>query len=218
MQIKKKKIAIILLVMSVPIFLIGLLFKELNIQWIAILIIYIASIFFSRSNAENGILYLGFLISFFVFLLGRNTLYLFRGEAWYYDLENYRLGEIICLNIYISLFILFISFQLFKMKTSFSDGGKDEYFEYCKKNVNIFNFTRILFYITVPFVLIVNVEVSIFGMTHIYAREIFVSSIPWVFRKIAQANSMLFWIILSVLPSKKKLMPMVVVFFRSIWW
>lgn len=212
MQIKKKKIAIILMVMSVPIFLIGLLFKELNIQWIAILIIYIASIFFSRSNTENGILYLGFLISFFVFLLGRNTLYLFRGEAWNYDLENYQIGEIICLNIYISLFVLFISFQLFKIKNSFSDGGKDKYFKYCKKNMNIFNFARILFYVTVPFALIVNVEILTYGMTHIYAREIFVSSIPWVFRKIAQANSMLFWIILSVLPSKKKLMPIVGVF------
>lgn len=210
MNIETKKYNLFIpLLLSVCLYFIGLVSGMNNILWSAVIVLFFASCKMAGHFKEKGILYILFLISFFVFLLGRNTLYVIVGFRWAYIYDK-DYGVLICSSLFLSLITIYFVFYYFQSNSIVSK--KNFYEAYPEKTERIFRLTKKLFLLTIPFVLLVNLERGIYGLTHVYASESYHSVMPFAFKKIAQMNPMFFYIILGTFPSKRKLFPLAALF------
>lgn len=203
-----RKFAYIGSAFSFFIFLLGLALDDLNVQWVAILIMFTVSLIFAFTDKKDGLAYIAFLIAFFTFLLGLNTFVMLSGDNWYAGYK-YHVANVICNNIFLSLSVLFWSYTFYRERKKRKKLSSIEQFDgYAQRNHHVFEKSRQLFYISLPFCLAINLEKANFGLTHIYGTGNFVSSFPWIFQKLALITAIAYIISLAALPSHKEILPM----------
>ena len=186
--------------------IIGFFTHNLNVMFISVLLIYVFNVYVVF-HSENTALYLGFLFTFFIYLLGRYLTLMLQGKNWYEGF-SFSSASCICICLYISLLAVSIGFELS------SKGGKkyldiedtNAINEYINENYGVRYVSKYLFYFTLVFAIVENLESAIFVQANTYLSlyTSFASTLPSFVHKLAGANDLSLCIFLSTLPSVKE--------------
>ena len=190
----------------VVLFIIGLAVDSLNILFISTMIVYVFMVLYAYDKQDATML-LGFLITFFVYLLGQYFTLWLSGEVWYDKFEK-PVMIVIMKCLFLSLVSVFVGFVFSRKKSKGSKMSlESSYTQYAESNIFIKKISCTLFYITIIFDIIVNLEPAIFVQqgTYLDLYTDYTSQLPTVVHKIAQSNKLLFCVYLTTLPSKKEL-------------
>lgn len=193
---------------AVPISLIGVAIgitaTNYFIIWISILLLYVSLVFYVLKNRDTTIVFAGFLITFFTFLMGKYGIQTLMGEIEPV-FDNAIFAEE-SMYIYISLLSLFVGYGMFRKRRKLTAGtfDDDNLTNYIKATREIGVYSRYLFYICIAFSIVVNIDIASRTFGNIYSLAAINSRMPFVIQKIAQMSGMLYWIFLSTLPNSKK--------------
>lgn len=194
---------------SILFFCYGFIENSFNTIFSAILLLWVNNILYCLDNISDRIVMFFFCISFFTFLLGKYFFDMLSGVQWWASFPEDVTAHTL-LSIYISLLFIFIGSFLFEFlikvtrntyntkvaKAGFSDNTD-------LKN-SIRKISRLMFYITFLFALLVAMEKAIYVQSNGYIAlySDFSSRMPFVIRKIAETNSIFLFIYLSTFPKK----------------
>lgn len=172
--------------------------------WTSILLIYAILAYYTIKNSDVMIVFGGFLVTFFTFLIGKYGFQVINGKL---DpiLENaFFVKESI--YVYISLISLFIGYSIFKRRRKLTEGieSNDALERYVKSTRTVGIYARYGFLICIVFTIIVNLDIASRTVGRIYSLVSIASRMPFVIQKIAQMSGMFYWIFLSTLPDSKK--------------
>ena len=202
----KKIIRSISIVLSILIFMIGILKLDCNLLLISVLLIFLTMIIYSYNEKENELILLAFLISFFTFLLGKYTIYFFSGVDWQKDFSNV-INVHIQICLYISLMGIFIGYYITnnKRKKSFINKNKEYDIEIDDNIQPIRKASLILFFVTLIFKMIVIFNKIIFVRNHSYLALYteYEPNLPLIIMKLSEINTFLIYIYLATLPTKR---------------
>lgn len=204
-KIINKIMMLMLIVSSIPIFLTGIISDAPNVAFTAILMLFIGIVIYSISMKERALLMLFFLITFFVFLLGKYAVLMITGQIWWDSLEIIN-HTLLCL--YISLFCVFGGFYFSKTFSKQKKyNNKQTSNNFYNVNENIIKVIKMLFFCTISFKLISVLEKVIFVQNNSYLSLYteYKSRLPYLFTKVAEANTFIFYTLLSTMPSKSTL-------------
>lgn len=81
----KKILSFTLIIFSLPIMLAGILFSNFEIMMLADFVLWTGTILFALDNLKKRIIYLVFISTIFLFLMGRPIFMILSGKTW---LEN----------------------------------------------------------------------------------------------------------------------------------
>lgn len=200
----KAKIRLIFIVISLFVFLLGLFCNNFKIIYLSVLLLYFNVIVYAYRQKENGLIYFIFLISFFTFLLGSYTVNMLFGKDVSFGFsDSVNIHIQICL--YIGLLGTYIGFRIANKK---SIKQKDIYdIEKDNNIISIRKCAKILFFITLicKFIVVFERILSVQTHSYLYLYTEYVSKIPMLITKIAEANTFLMCIYLATMPNKKEL-------------
>lgn len=203
-----KYIPMILVVISIVI--IAIFYENITLSYIAVIMIFIASIIFCLQNIKKRILLFLFMGCFFIFLMGRQVVELIETGKVVYIFSN-AISMHIIRTLYISLLSMLVGFYLV-----------EKYVKECKENKNIkvlnYNITKeelksklqkyskIIFFIGWAINIILILEKAIYINEHSYLEYVksFTSYIPYVIRIIANTRTIAFFIFIATMPNKKE--------------
>lgn len=175
-----------------------------HVIWVSILAIYAVLVWYTVRSGDSTIIYIGFLITFFTFLLGK---YGFQAVVGRLDpmLENSIFVKE-SIYVYLSLISLFIGYNVFRKKRRITDSiiGSGALETYINSTRMIGIYAKYFFLFCVIFSFIVNVDIASRTFGTIYGLNTISSRMPFVVQKIAQMSGMFYWIFLSTLPDSKK--------------
>lgn len=175
--------------------------------------VWLLSVYYASRDLRKRVLYLVFLISFFILLMGGHFVYEYFGmELRYYIGDEYYKHSNICLLI--SLIALFIGFYL-TTKTRFKKSRNQvrrntiSVFTNLKTNNNthtIRKASKWLFYATYVFWIYTVANVASFVLTNSYLSYYveYESSAPFLVKAIASMTPYFYYLFLATLPSKKE--------------
>lgn len=191
--------------------LMGFLLKDLNILLVSIVIIFIHNILYTCEKFYNRIVFFGFNVSIFVFLVGRmivSKLFEFNNQIVGYFGTNFHSDDIvfkILVLLNLTLFFLFLGFKIpektvdniFKKKSQQSDIGMI----YTLRNVSCIVFL-ISFVLRIIY-LIEAIKVSHNSGYFSYFSS-FQSSLPFPIVMISEMMPIAFFCYLATIPNKKR--------------
>ena len=210
---------------SIIIFLLGVIGGYTLFMSIGILLLWVSAFLFALDNLKERIFFVAFLVTFFTFLLGRTV------AQMLYDFTNYhQFSEDIVVHtnicIYLALVSLYAIFALI-CRYSFSIGNfklgmnrylqdnEERYFSIEYESVR--KVSKLLYYVTFPFSILIAVEKAIFvsvsGYSEYYVS--YASIFPYVFTKLADVCLVSFFIFLATMPSKKEVRFPVLLYFMN---
>ncbi|WP_339250626.1 O-antigen polysaccharide polymerase Wzy family protein [Paenibacillus sp. FSL P2-0136] len=206
----KKVIHIISALISINIFLLGLLLIDYDLLLLSILLLLVGNLFFGLTNVRY-ILFFIFNICMFVFLISRPFVSMMRGgEWWQVGSEHATLSALI--SLYLSLFFMYIgAFCLDKIiliKTNDYSMVKDlqpiELEHPFMKNLQ--NISMIIFYIAVLASFIEGWEKIIFMQSHTYTQYYisYQTSQNFIVKGLIQLMKPSLCIFLATMPNKNK--------------
>ncbi|WP_455537646.1 O-antigen polysaccharide polymerase Wzy family protein [Terrisporobacter sp.] len=211
----KKYIQYTTLLFSLPMFIIGCCFSNIDVILLSVCFIFINNIIYSIQKFSERIIFFAFNISFFIFLIGRLCIKrLTSYEDVYNKFSQYGLdfadNDIalhIVIVLFISLLFLFLGYSLFKEK--FDEKNKKP-MRIKKINDNdrkkIATVSKLIFYLTYIFSVMVYIDkaryASAMGYEGLYAS--YSSSLPSFFTKISEMTAISLFVYLGTLPTKKK--------------
>ena len=201
----------------VVLFLIGIAVDSLNVLLVSTMLVYGCMAVYAY-NKQDATVLMGFLVTFFVYLLGQYVTLWINGEVWY-DKFDRHVMKVTLSCLFISLVSVFVGFVFSKHNSKNSKMSiMSTYNEYTESNILIKKISGTLFYITIIFDVIVNLEPALFVQqgTYLDLYTDYTSQLPTVVHKIAQANKLLFCVYLTTLPSKKEMkMPCILYLFSN---
>lgn len=201
---KIKASSFIALIITFVLAFVGRLFENYYIIWLSIIVFYLVFFLYSIKQRDKTIVLMGYLISFFVFLLGRYVIQFFCGRIEPFLEKEVFLEESI--YAYLSLAFLFIGHTIFEKKRKITDSKENQLYliDYNKSTKKIGAISRQCFYICVIFSLVYNMDMAIQSIGNIYTVSSAVSRMPFFLQKIGQMSNMFYWCFLSTLPSRNK--------------
>ena len=205
MKISKQMFpCILMLLISFFGMLTGTAVYNFYITWLSILVLFFALVCYVLKKGSNTIVFAGFLITFFTFLLGRYEIQTLNGKL--VPLFEDELFNEECIYVYVSLLSLFLGYVFFKKRSWLTENNHKygNLINYIKSTKKIGTYSRFLFFVFVAFSIIVNMEIASRTVGNIYSLAATSSRLPFVVQKIAQMSGILFWIYLSTLPDSKK--------------
>ncbi len=172
-----------------------------------VFILWLDGIVYSLMNMnKNGALFC-FLISFFIFLIGTELLERFK----LHEIETVYSSELNFhaeLLLFISLLALFIGYYLSgKVKIYKPRNNSTIKREYnTRKCLAVQEVSRVLFFLTFAFNLFTLMDIVLFVFKHGYISfyASYVSSVPYIIKKIGDMCLICFWIFLATMPEKRK--------------
>lgn len=205
---RKKIETIIVSLITIIIFALGTLIKNINLMFAATLILLL--VLFMYAIKRKALVLTMFLISFFTFLMGGYLIDLATEKEMINEFTlELNMHMILCL--FLSLIGILIGTFICKNKTEkFNNYNIEKDYKIYKIKIA----TKILFYITFLFNAITIIEKVIFVQTNTYLElyTSYTSKLPILFTKIAQMNDFLFYTYLSTMPSKSEIKKPVILY------
>lgn len=207
---RKQVLSIFCLLLGILIEMIGLQAVEISLQNYGVLLVFLASIFYCLDDFYDRIVYFAFMMCFFTFLLGRTISYMLLGKEDNYGFSDAIIGHTnLCLTI--ALVSLLIGYVIAKKGTrrkgkKLDDNIDDDAIYHSIKYQNMRLVSKVFFYATLPFDLLVGFEKFIFVQTMGYAQFYvsYRSRFPYVFVKLGDASIVAFYLFLATFPEKKE--------------
>lgn len=180
------------------------LFKPATLMMVLVLLVWSNGLIYSLLDLEKRGAMCAFLISFFLILIGRETLEIFglHEVELKYSIEINRFAESLLL---ISLLAIYMGFLLAKHLTF--DGRCEIENNYnSQKYVSVRLVSRILFFLTFAFNIFTVLDIVLFVVRHGYITYYtsYVSGVPYLVKKIGDMCLICFWIFLATMPEKKE--------------
>lgn len=202
-----------ILFFSIAIFVIGVLFSNLNVILVAICSMLLHNLLYSCEKFSERIIFFAFNGTFFTFLIARLVVkpltgYYDKYNNNYYglDFENEQVVLKIFISLFISLFFLFLGYILIKNNKKLKFKKIKNFGNSTVKNISFVS--MILFYFTYIFNLLVLWDkarfTSNFGYTELYSS--YTSSYPIWVNKLAEMCPSALFVFLGTLPTKRKSM------------
>lgn len=184
--------------------LFGMFFPE-KMLIILILVVWSNGLLYSVENLEKRGALFAFLISFFLILIGRQTLETFglhEVEIEFSDELNRHAEKLMLISL-VSLFIgyYFANRYTFGRKKEIREFDYNSSLYICVQNVS-----AVLFYLTFAFNIFTVLDIVFFVIKHGYIAlySSYVSSVPYIIKKIGDMCLVCFWIFLATMPKKRK--------------
>lgn len=197
------------ILLSVLLFLIGITFKSIEPQIIAIFLMLINNIQYSVKNFKKNIVFFCFNITFFIFLIGRIFVsFVFKYKenlrgVYGLDFKEFSYINVTTVCLFISLLALFIGYTLCKkLKLNLKiNNKKDE-----QLTIYIRKFSLIFYYFCIIFRLIIVWEMKNASISEGYFDTFttFKSSLPSILQVFANMYDVALFYYLSTMPTKKK--------------
>lgn len=204
----KIKITDISLISTLLIFFIGYITTDFNIMIISSFALFVNNIIFSLME-KRKIIFLIFNCTFFLFLIGRPIIALFKGYIWWSIGTSTASMIFAVTSIYFSLIFLYIGarvgsiqFTCAALKADFSDIHSKQQVLIC----NIQLITEIIFYLSLICFFIEGYQVILFMKTHTYVQYYtdYVINQPAIIKAMIQLMTPSMCVFLATFPSKKK--------------
>lgn len=214
----KKILSFTLIIFSLPIMLAGILFSNFEIMMLADFVLWTGTILFALDNLKKRIIYLVFISTIFLFLMGRPIFMILSGKTW---LENSLEASFFSiLSIFISLFFLFIGVLIAERSMKFikpKQNSKKNSPEYKEFLFAMQNFALILFYFGMACYFIMELEKLSFmnGREYEDYYMLFETTMPLIVRVIAGMAKPALALFLVTRPSKFKTFIPLTLFFIS---
>ncbi|MDE5415844.1 O-antigen polysaccharide polymerase Wzy family protein [Alkalihalobacterium chitinilyticum] len=202
----------LILILSLGLFIIGLLFSDPYVLLISVLIIILQNFWYGFEKFYERIIFITFNATFFIFLLGRIIV----SEYFNYNVNNSNLfglaffdAEVvnhILISLYISLLSLFIGFH-FVQKFFSQNSTVKEKIKYKTGYLEAFRiFSKYFFYFTVIFRLMYLYEAISVSNTEGYYETFatFQSQMPLIFIILSNMYDVAFFAFLATKPRKKE--------------
>ena len=213
-RFKAPNISIILMIaISIPqvvLCVLGYIASSPDVLFFAVVYAWLALVYVSIKVVPLSTMPILFCISFFTFLIGKNVLAILSGKVWW---EGF--SRTIAIHT-CSLLLIAITFLLFGLLISASFVPKNRQVKAIgnENTKNVRSIASLLFYFTIIFKLIVELETGVFVVQNSYLAlyTTFQSKLPYVFHKIAETNAFFFFIFLVTYPTKKQSRHPVIIF------
>ena len=196
---------IVLCVINISLLLVSLLVPNSTMITL-VFVIWLDGVAFTLEDLhEKGALF-GFLMSFFLLLIGAELLERFglhEVESEFPNEVNLH-AEFLLL---ISLIVLFIGYAVSgKVKIGNSPRDRIERDYHSRIYMTVQEVSKALFFLTFAFNIITVMDIVLFVVRHGYIMfyTSYVSSVPYVIKKIGDMCLICFWIFLATMPEKKK--------------
>ena len=202
-----------LIIIFEMLFIIISLIHNVDILFLLSFIIWINLMIYALMNIKNRIIYLSFLVTFFVFLLGGQVVY----EYFGYRLPHY-CGDLYYRHMNIALIISLVTLQigymlgerLIKKRNrnilNIEVVSNERYLYLNYKYKVIRNVSKVIFYVaSIPWIALM-VEKAIFVQNTSYYElyTSYVSSYPYIVLKLAEIAPIMLFIFLATMPTKKE--------------
>ena len=171
----------------------------------AILLLWSNMVIYSLSDIENNVALFAFLISFFTFLIGRETLERFglhTIESVFSEELNTHAENLLLISLVV-IFTTYACSQSIKVKTH----ARNTQIDYDSiKYKSIREASKWIFYGTYLFDLYSIVEIIFYVLRHGYAAFYtgFTTNVPYIIGKVGDMSPIAFWVYLSTMPDKKE--------------
>ena len=201
----KTGVSIIGTLITLIVLFISMLKNDVYICWLAILLLFVIIVYYTVKESDAPIVFQGFLISFFVFILGMYLSQIITGDLQSIFSDDIFLKESV--YVYISLLTILIGYAFFKKKrVIFKKYNERSLKNYRRSTKKIGSYSKSIFFICILFSIAVNIDVASMTIGNIYSFNRTVETrMPFIFQKIGQMSGMFFWIYLSTLPEKKQI-------------
>lgn len=189
---------------SLAVFGIGHVIDRYNIILVGVLLMLLSNLIYGFASAKKRVFFLVFNFTFFVFLLGRPTVSMFRGnEWWYFESSAVHFALNAC---FLSLMALQIGTAMFErlhrpIKRPPSNPRWEE-----SKNESVQVVSLCLFYLAMFFYLVMELEKLLFmrGREYTDFYIAFASQMPFLIRFLSGLMKPALCIFLSTLPKKSR--------------
>lgn len=212
----------LMLLFSITMFILGLVFSNLNVLLISICSVLFHNVFYALEQFSTRIIFFAFNITFFTFLLGRIITKPLTGfydpynnNFYGLDFNNVDTIRFIFISLFISLLFIYIGYSLVKdkgIKTSWKYSGR----------LNVYKvafFSKYLFYFTFIFNVVVLLEKVKFSSDNGYMElySSYATNLPYLFVKISEMAPIAFFVFLATFPTKRKsLLPILLYIFLGV--
>ena len=196
-------------------FLIGLIFSNLNLMLLGIIALILNNVIISLLDMKNNVFFLMFNITFFVLNIGGKFFRTVTEVNWT-DEFSFSINRHTLVLLYISLLSVLCGkyiYQCIRMKRERKSQKK--IFDYEKVNKEyVRKISKIFFYITIIISCIVSIEKIIYVQQNSYLSlfQTFSSKIPGLILKISETSLVFFLIYICTFPEKKKIIPVISIF------
>ncbi|GAA0708705.1 O-antigen polysaccharide polymerase Wzy family protein [Paraclostridium ghonii] len=207
----KKSIVLrsLFILLALLLFLIGVIFKSIEPQMIAILLILINNIQYTIKDFKNNVVFFSFNITFFIFLIGRIFVsFIFGYKAnlrgsYGLDFNDFIYINAITVCLFISLLSLFIGYVVskkFKLNLKIRNKKNEVFMSYIRK------FSLVFYYFCIIFRLIMVWEMKEVAISEGYFETFttFKSSLPSILQMIANMYDVALFSYLATMPTKRK--------------
>ncbi len=182
-------------------------------SYVIVAITFILMFLLMFSDYKRNIWPICFLITLFTFLYGSIAVSLLFGKElpWNFMPATHLH---IALSIEISIVIFgLVSYFTTKRQARLYNAYKTRNFDEVT-NIKIERASTILFWITIPFVLAINLERAMFVAVNSYTAyyQSFSSFLPTIFFNIASLNDVALFVLLATLPNKKKIVRILIIY------
>jgi oligosaccharide repeat unit polymerase len=209
-----KLIEVFFIVLFTALFFASVALNLPNFMLIMLILFFccIVALALKQSGTE---LFLGFLVTFFVYLLGRYTVLLFAGENWFGSF-SINTAKCIVVCLFLSLLFVYLGFHIMPSR-SIDNSDLLNYEEYAKGCNRVKTISKYVFYLTILFSIIENLEAAVFVQANSYVSYYtsFSSNLPSIVIRMSKVSDFAFFIFIATLPSKKELKGPVVLFLLS---
>lgn len=198
--------------------IIGFIFNNFNVILVSIILLWCNNIFYSLDHLSKRIIFLFFNLTFFVFVLGRYTVQMIKGLEWWSGFPAEVMLHTLS-SLYLSLLLVLLGAVFYDLFY------KEKGYTITRDNLNVNSFiynirfvSKILFYISFIFSIVVLMEKVIFVQSNSYLALYtdYTSNLPFLFYKIADANILLLYIYLATLPKKSEAKMLIVLYILSL--
>ena len=198
---RKKWIVIILF--DLIMFVISFFYPDTMII-VLVMILWSNGLIYTLENLEKRGALFAFWVSFFLILVGREALEVFGLHEVEADFTS-ELNRQAEWMVLMSLVFLFLGYAITDKRT-FRINKKVDYNYNSSEYITIRKVSSILFYLTFAFNIFTEIDIILFVFRHGYITYYtsFVSSVPYVIKKIGDMCVVCFWIFLATMPDKKR--------------
>lgn len=182
----------------------GVMFPQTRIM-LLVLLLWSNGLIYTLDDLEKRGALFAFLVSFFLILIGRETLEVFNlhevESSFSYDLN--RFAEKLVL---LSLVMLFIGYSLANKFTFVRKNGRREFDYNSVQYLSVRKISSSLFFLTFAFNAFTVLDIVRFVFRHGYITYYtsYVSSVPYAIKKIGDMCLVCFWIFLATMPEKRQ--------------
>ena len=180
--------------------------KGVNLLFSAVISLWSILFLYSLSNIRQHIVFFSFLVTFFTFLLGRETFYIFFSERKYLIFDNQEISNHTYLLLLVSLIFVFLGYLLTKEKGRIKFTGFSFSVD-SKMLLSTKMVAKYVFYISYVFLIIATLYwiryVLRVGYVESYQAGA-TSGVPWIVDKLSLFAPISFYTFLATKPSKRE--------------